>query len=81
MKKRGRDHFSPSATRSTSSQLLAGLGWVIFSLSLSHLLLLIVPFLFFSFKAAKEEQLLRDRHPAEYEEYARRVRKFIPFIY
>ena len=60
-----------------SSQLFAGFGWVIFTLSLSHFPLLIGAFFFFSYKANKEEQWLTERHP-EYTEYARRVRKFIP---
>lgn len=63
-----------------SSQLFAGFGWVIFTLSLSHLLLLGVAFLFFSYKADKEEQWLKERHP-EYTEYAKRVKKFIPWLY
>ncbi len=63
-----------------SSQLFAGFGWAFYSLSLSHLLLLIGAFFFFSLKANIEETWLRERHP-EYREYARRVRKFIPFIY
>ena len=63
-----------------SSQLFAGFGWVIFTLSLSHFLLLVAAFLFFSYKADKEEQWLKERHP-EYAEYAKRVKKFIPFVY
>ncbi len=63
-----------------SSLLFAGFGWVVYTLSLSHLLLLIGAFFFFSFKAAKEEEWLTERHP-EYAEYKRRVKKFIPFIY
>jgi protein-S-isoprenylcysteine O-methyltransferase Ste14 len=63
-----------------SSQLLAGLGWTLFQLSFPHLLLLITGFFFFDYKAAKEEGWLVQRHP-EYEEYARRVRKLIPWVY
>ncbi|PWW81682.1 hypothetical protein CR164_09765 [Prosthecochloris marina] len=55
----------------------ATFSWAIFTLSLSRLLLLVVAFLFFSYKADKEEQWLRERHP-EYEEYAKRVKKFMP---
>jgi protein-S-isoprenylcysteine O-methyltransferase Ste14 len=63
-----------------SSQLFVGLGWVFYSLSLSHLGLLILGFLFFDFKAAKEEGWLTERHP-EYARYALRVRKFVPWVY
>lgn len=63
-----------------SSQLFAALGWVLFNLSLSHLAVLVIGFLFFSYKASREERWLTERHP-EYPEYARRVRKFIPWVY
>jgi protein-S-isoprenylcysteine O-methyltransferase Ste14 len=63
-----------------SSQLFAALGWVAFSLSLLHLALLAIGFVFFDFKASKEEAWLTDRHP-DYVEYARGVRKLIPWIY
>ncbi len=63
-----------------SSQLFAGFGWAAFNLSLSHLILLAVGFLFFDYKASKEERWLQQRHP-EYADYARRVRKFIPWVY
>jgi protein-S-isoprenylcysteine O-methyltransferase Ste14 len=63
-----------------SSLLSAALAWTLYTLSLSHLLLLVVGFLFFDLKARKEEGWLSERHP-EYLEYARRVSKFIPFIY
>jgi protein-S-isoprenylcysteine O-methyltransferase Ste14 len=63
-----------------SSQLFAALGWVVFTASLSHLAVLIVGFLFFDYKASREEEWLQARHP-EYADYARRVRKFIPWIY
>jgi len=63
-----------------SSQLFAAFGWSIFSISLSHLLLLVVAFLFFSYKASKEERWLTQRHP-EYSDYAKKVKKFIPWIY
>lgn len=62
------------------SQILAALGWAVFRTSLSHLLLLALGFLFFSFKASKEERWLTEKHP-EYRDYARKVKKFIPWIY
>jgi len=63
-----------------SSQLFAAFGWAAFNLSLSHLALMALGFAFFDFKAGKEEAWLRARHP-DYADYARRVRKLIPWIY
>ncbi|QIK37294.1 isoprenylcysteine carboxylmethyltransferase family protein [Caldichromatium japonicum] len=63
-----------------SSLIFAGLGWICFTLSLSHLLILIIGFILLDYKASKEEHWLTERHP-EYADYARRVRKFIPWIY
>jgi protein-S-isoprenylcysteine O-methyltransferase Ste14 len=63
-----------------SSLLSAALAWTLYSLSLTHLLLLIVGFLFFDLKARKEETWLTERHP-EYRDYARRVSKFVPYLY
>jgi protein-S-isoprenylcysteine O-methyltransferase Ste14 len=63
-----------------SSQLFAAAGWVLFTLSLSHLLILVIGFFFFDYKASKEEGWLTERHP-EYAEYAKRVRKLIPWVY
>lgn len=63
-----------------ASQLFAALGYVAYQLSLSHLMLLVVGFLFFDYKAGKEERWLTERHP-EYADYARQVRKFIPGLY
>lgn len=63
-----------------SSLLSAALGWTLYMLSLSHLILLAIGFLFFDFKARKEEAWLSERHP-EYREYAQRVAKFIPRVY
>ena len=63
-----------------SSQLFAALGWSLFNLSLSHAGVLVLGFIFFDYKASREEAWLRQRHP-EYAEYARAVRKFIPGVY
>ena len=63
------------------SLLFAGFGWFSYTLSLSHLLLLIAAFFFLSLKANKEEQWMTERHP-EYRNYAARVKwKFIPYVY
>ena len=63
-----------------ASLLMAGAAWTLYNLSLSHLLALVVGFLFFNHKASKEEAWLGERHP-EYADYARRVKKLIPFVY
>ncbi|ABB24511.1 methyltransferase family protein [Pelodictyon luteolum] len=63
-----------------SSQLFLAAGWTIFTMSASHLLFTGLGFLFFSYKASREERWLTARHP-DYTAYAKRVKKFIPFIY
>jgi protein-S-isoprenylcysteine O-methyltransferase Ste14 len=63
-----------------SSQLFAALAWTAFTLSLTHLALLAVGFAFFDYKASKEEAWLTERHP-DYPDYARGVRKLIPWVY
>jgi protein-S-isoprenylcysteine O-methyltransferase Ste14 len=63
-----------------SSQLFAALGWTLFTLSLTQLAILVLGFLFFDYKASKEEGWLTERHP-EYAAYAARGRKFVPWIY
>lgn len=63
-----------------SALLFVALGWVCYSLSLSHLALLVVGFLFFDYKASKEERWLTERHP-DYAAYSARVRKFVPWVY
>jgi protein-S-isoprenylcysteine O-methyltransferase Ste14 len=63
-----------------SSQLFAAAGWVLFTLSIPHLAILVVGFFFFDYKASKEEGWLTERHP-EYAEYAKGVKKLIPFLY
>ena len=63
-----------------SSQLFAAFGWTAFTLSLSHLALLVAGFAFFDHKASKEEAWLTERHP-DYADYALGVRKLIPWVY
>jgi protein-S-isoprenylcysteine O-methyltransferase Ste14 len=45
-----------------SSLLSAGAAWTLYNLSLSHLLLMVPAFLFFDYKARKEEGWLSERH-------------------
>ena len=63
-----------------ASLLFLGLAWTLYNLSLSHLIALTGCLWFFNYKASKEEAWLTERHP-EYSDYARRVRKFIPWVY
>jgi protein-S-isoprenylcysteine O-methyltransferase Ste14 len=63
-----------------SGLLFAALGWVCYTLSLSHCGLLVLAFFFLDYKAAKEERWLTERHP-QYRDYARSVRKFVPGVY
>lgn len=63
-----------------ASQLFAAFAWTLYTLSLSHLLVLITGFVFFDYKARKEEIWLSERH-ADYPSYAQRVHKFVPWIY
>jgi len=63
-----------------SSQLFAAFGWVCHTLSLGHLILLVLGFLFFDYKAGLEEGWLAQRHP-DYADYARRVSKLVPWVY
>jgi protein-S-isoprenylcysteine O-methyltransferase Ste14 len=60
--------------------IVASLGWSLCWLSAPGLLFSAVVLLFFDRKSAFEEQLLRSRFP-EYPDYARRVRKLLPWIY
>lgn len=63
------------------SGLIAGcLGWALLFNSGLTLLLAGLVFVFFDFKARREERALRERFTA-YQGYAQRVRRFIPFIY
>ena len=62
------------------SQLIAALGWVCYTLSVSHLILFVLGFWFFDYKASAEERWLKERHP-EYAAYARKTHKLIPFLY
>jgi len=63
-----------------SGIIVASLGWSASWLSLPGLLSCVVVIIFFDRKSAFEEKLLRQRFP-EYQEYAQRVRKLLPWIY
>ncbi|MGL5082350.1 MAG: methyltransferase family protein [Microcoleaceae cyanobacterium] len=63
-----------------SGLILAALGWAIFQLSVSHFLGTIVLFVFFDFKARREEQWLLEKYP-DYSDYRNRVKKLLPGLY
>jgi protein-S-isoprenylcysteine O-methyltransferase Ste14 len=63
------------------SGLIAGcFGWALLNNSLLTLALAAGVFVFFDVKARREERALAARFPG-YEDYRRRVRRFVPFIY
>ncbi|HEY9662170.1 MAG TPA: isoprenylcysteine carboxylmethyltransferase family protein [Allocoleopsis sp.] len=63
-----------------SGLLLAAKAWAIWQLSLTHLLGVLVGFLFFNLKAEREETWLTERYP-DYVSYQQHVKKLIPWIY
>jgi protein-S-isoprenylcysteine O-methyltransferase Ste14 len=63
-----------------SSMIVGTFGWALVQLSLATVLYAIVMAVFFDRKVAREEMFLRERYP-QYDDYARRVRRFLPGIY
>lgn len=63
-----------------SSQLFAAIGWAAYTLSIPHAVMLVLAFVFFDYKASKEEGWLTERHP-EYPQYKRQVKKLVPWVY
>lgn len=63
-----------------SSIVLLAIAGTLFWLSVSHLVMTIVLFLFFDAKANQEEEWLCQRYPG-YHEYKHRVKKLLPGIY
>lgn len=63
-----------------SGVMLAGLGWALWWLSAAGVLCALLMAVFFDRKAAHEELWLREKY-ADYADYARRVKKFIPGVY
>lgn len=60
--------------------ILGTLGWSIFRSNLLGVGLAIVLFVFFDLKSRREEQWLAEAYPT-YEEYRRRAKKLIPWVY
>jgi len=63
-----------------TSVILASAGWALIWRSGPAMLSALALCLFFDAKARREERWLRERFP-EYADYARRVRRFIPWVY
>jgi protein-S-isoprenylcysteine O-methyltransferase Ste14 len=63
-----------------SGLIFAAISWVVFQLSLSHLIATAVLFAFFNTKASREEAWLTEKYP-EYLEYKQRVKRLIPGVY
>jgi len=60
------------------SVLLSSLGWSLWRMSWPALLITVILYIFFDRKAAREEIWLREKYP-EYDDYAKRVNKLMPF--
>ena len=60
------------------SVLLCSLGWSLWRMSWAALLITVILYIFFDRKAAREEIWLREKYP-NYDEYAKRVKKLMPF--
>ena len=60
--------------------ILGVIGWSLWRMSILGLAYSILVAVFFDRKATDEERRLRARYP-EYEAYARRVRRFVPWVY
>jgi protein-S-isoprenylcysteine O-methyltransferase Ste14 len=54
--------------------------WAVWQFSLSHLIALVVLFVFFDRKAHQEEKWLSEKYP-DYPTYQQRVKKLIPWVY
>lgn len=63
-----------------SGLIFAALSWVVFQLSLSHLIAAAILFTFLDAKARREEAWLSEKYP-EYSQYQQRVKKLIPGLY
>jgi protein-S-isoprenylcysteine O-methyltransferase Ste14 len=63
-----------------SGLIFAAFGWVVFQLSVSHLIATAILFIFFDVKARREEAWLSEKYP-EYSEYRQRIKKLIPGLY
>lgn len=63
-----------------SGLIFAALSWVVWQLSLSHLVATAILCVFFDVKARREEVWLTEKYP-EYVDYQQRVKKLIPGLY
>jgi len=63
-----------------SGLIFAAFSWVVFQLSLSHLIGAAILCAFFDAKARREEAWLSEKYP-EYSDYQQKVKKLIPGVY
>jgi protein-S-isoprenylcysteine O-methyltransferase Ste14 len=63
-----------------SGLIFGAVGWALINASLLTLVYAIILFVFFDIKSRREERWLARKFPA-YDEYRRRVRKLVPFVY
>ncbi|MEG4984526.1 isoprenylcysteine carboxylmethyltransferase family protein [Microcoleus sp. BR0-C5] len=63
-----------------SGLILAALGWTLFQMSISHLIVSALLIILFEIKANREETWLTKKYP-DYSEYRQKVKKLIPGIY
>ena len=63
-----------------SGLILAAFSWVVFQVSVSHLIAAIILFIFFDAKANREEAWLSEKY-SEYSDYQQQVKKLIPWLY
>lgn len=59
---------------------IAAFSWALYLISLSHLVGAIAFFLFFNAKASREEVWLSQKYPA-YQDYQKRAKRLIPWVY
>ncbi|NEQ23739.1 MAG: isoprenylcysteine carboxylmethyltransferase family protein [Microcoleus sp. SIO2G3] len=63
-----------------SGLTLAAFSWVVFQVSMSHLIAAIILFIFFNVKANREEAWLSEKY-SDYSDYQQQVKKLIPWLY
>jgi protein-S-isoprenylcysteine O-methyltransferase Ste14 len=58
-----------------------GLGWAVALSSIFGIILMVIGFVFLLIRIEIEEKMLTEAFGSEYEEYKRRTKKLIPFLY
>jgi protein-S-isoprenylcysteine O-methyltransferase Ste14 len=63
-----------------SGLIVAGFGWALYQVSLSHLVGTMLLFTFFNAKASREEIWLLQKYP-DYADYQQHVKRLVPWLY